>query len=116
MPNEDGPGYATWKATLEEELAALNDGATRCTNNGVEGCVFSSSTESFIFPMMSRSRNNASSALPCRHRIRRSSAYVTMRLPKHYSGPSFFHHSASRRKNRLASKGEMGGPCGMPRR
>ncbi len=27
MPNEDDPNYATWKATLEKELAALNDGA-----------------------------------------------------------------------------------------
>jgi predicted alpha/beta hydrolase family esterase len=27
MPNEDDPSYATWKATLENELAALNDGA-----------------------------------------------------------------------------------------
>jgi predicted alpha/beta hydrolase family esterase len=27
MPNEDDPSYATWKATLEKELAALKDGA-----------------------------------------------------------------------------------------
>ena len=27
MPNEDDPSYATWKATLEKEFAALNDGA-----------------------------------------------------------------------------------------
>lgn len=27
MPNEDDPNYATWKAALENELAALNDGA-----------------------------------------------------------------------------------------
>jgi predicted alpha/beta hydrolase family esterase len=27
MPNEDDPSYATWKATLEKEFAALDDGA-----------------------------------------------------------------------------------------
>jgi hypothetical protein len=27
MPNEDDPSYAAWKAALEKELAALNDGA-----------------------------------------------------------------------------------------
>ena len=27
MPNEDDPGYATWKTALEKELAKLNDGA-----------------------------------------------------------------------------------------
>jgi predicted alpha/beta hydrolase family esterase len=27
MPYEDDPSYATWKATLEKEFAALNDGA-----------------------------------------------------------------------------------------
>ena len=27
MPNEDDPSYATWKATLAKEFAALNDGA-----------------------------------------------------------------------------------------
>jgi predicted alpha/beta hydrolase family esterase len=27
MPNEDDPSYATWKATLEREFVALNDGA-----------------------------------------------------------------------------------------
>jgi predicted alpha/beta hydrolase family esterase len=27
MPNEDDPSYATWKAALEKELAALSDGA-----------------------------------------------------------------------------------------
>jgi len=27
MPNEDDPSYAQWKATLEKELAALDDGA-----------------------------------------------------------------------------------------
>jgi predicted alpha/beta hydrolase family esterase len=27
MPNEDAPSYTTWKATLEKEFAALNDGA-----------------------------------------------------------------------------------------
>ncbi len=26
LPNEDDPSYATWKATLEKELAALSDG------------------------------------------------------------------------------------------
>ena len=27
MPDEDDPSYETWKATLQKELAALNDGA-----------------------------------------------------------------------------------------
>jgi len=27
MPNEDDPSYATWKTTLQKEIASLNDGA-----------------------------------------------------------------------------------------
>jgi len=37
-------------------------------------------------------------------------------LPRLCSSPSFFHPSTNRRMYRLASSGEMGEPCGMPRR
>src|SRR6476469_9858759 len=39
-----------------------------------------------------------------------------MREPRLRSSPSFFHPSTNRRMYRFASNGEMGEPCGMPRR
>src|SRR5437667_4206738 len=39
-----------------------------------------------------------------------------MRLPRLRSSPNIFHPNTNRRMYRLASNGEMGEPCGMPRR
>src|ERR1700724_1506597 len=39
-----------------------------------------------------------------------------MREPRLRSSPSIFHPSTNRRMYRFASNGEMGEPCGMPRR
>src|SRR6266404_266578 len=39
-----------------------------------------------------------------------------MREPRLCSSPSIFHPSTNRRMYRFASNGEMGEPCGMPRR
>src|SRR5271168_2669007 len=39
-----------------------------------------------------------------------------MREPRRCSSPSFFHPSTNRRMYIFASNGEMGEPCGMPRR
>src|SRR4029077_17809085 len=39
-----------------------------------------------------------------------------MRVPRLCSRPSIFHPSTNRRMYRLASSGEIGEPCGMPRR
>src|SRR5262244_1811535 len=39
-----------------------------------------------------------------------------MRVPRLRSSPSIFHPSTNRRMYRLASSGEIGDPCGMPRR
>src|SRR5204863_4223749 len=39
-----------------------------------------------------------------------------MRVPRLRSSPSFFHPSTNRRMYRFASNGEIGDPCGMPRR
>src|SRR5215217_7361800 len=39
-----------------------------------------------------------------------------MREPRLRSSPSIFHPSTNRRMYRFASNGEMGEPCGIPRR
>ena len=39
-----------------------------------------------------------------------------MRVPRLRSSPSIFHPSTNRRMYRFASNGEIGAPCGMPRR
>src|SRR6516165_6159792 len=38
------------------------------------------------------------------------------RVPRLRSSPSFFHPNTNRRMYKFASSGEMGEPCGMPRR
>src|SRR5712672_59487 len=59
--------------------------------------VLSSFTVSFSLPMIARRWCSAASALPLRHKITRSSAWVTRRVRGLRSRPGCFHPSTNRR-------------------